>query len=76
MVRSQAVNFRAIRIHDTGIAVTCPKCKACSTLFRTINPKIDTCGFESYSFQCTECASSLTRIIDPSDGELLVSLLE
>ena len=76
MVRSQAVACRTVRIHDTPITVTCPKCKACSKLFRAINPTIDRCGFETYSFRCTGCASSLAGIIDPSDDELVVSLLE
>ena len=75
MVRSQAVACRTIRIHDTAITVKCPKCKTCSKFFRAVHPQIDSCGFESYSFRCTGCASSLAGIIDPSDDELLVSLL-
>ena len=39
-------------------------------------PHIDSCGFESHSFRCERCASILVGIIDPSDGELVVSLLE
>ena len=39
-------------------------------------PHIDSCGFESHSFRCQWCASLLAGIIDPSDGELVVSLLE
>ena len=63
-------------IHDTAIAVTCPKCKIGSKLLRSSIPQIDSCGFESYSFQCESCKSSLAGIIDPMDEELLVSLLE
>jgi hypothetical protein len=67
---------RTTRTYDTAIVVTCPRCKACSNFFRATNPSIDSCGFESYSFQCEGCASSLEGIIDPSDDELLVSLIE
>jgi hypothetical protein len=74
MVRTQALACRTIRIHDTAIAVTCPKCKSRSKFIRPTVPDIDSCGFESHSFRCESCASLLTGIIDPSDGELLVSL--
>ena len=76
MVRSQAVACRTIRIHDTAIAVTCPKCKSCSKFIGPTVPHIDSCGFECHSFRCKSCASLLAGIIDPSDGELMVSLLE
>jgi hypothetical protein len=67
---------RTTRTYDTAIVVTCPRCKAYSNFFRATNPPIDSCGFESYSFQCEWCASSVAGIIDPSDDELLVSLIE
>lgn len=67
---------RTTRTYDTAIVVTCPRCKACSNFFRATNPPIDSCGFESYSFQCEWCESSLDDIIDPSDDELPVSLIE
>ena len=67
---------RTIRIRETGIAVTCPKCEACSTVLRSTKPKIDACGFERYLLRCRGCASLLGGIIDPSDGALVVSLLE
>ena len=76
MGRSQAVAYRTIRIHDPAIAVTCPKCKSCSKFIRPTVPHIDSCGFECHSFRCECCASLLAGIIDPSDGELVVSLLE
>ena len=75
MVRGQAITCRTIRIHDTAITVTCPKCKTCSKFFRATN-KIDSCGFETYSFQYDWCACSFAGIVDPSDDELVVSLLE
>jgi hypothetical protein len=37
---------------------------------------MDTCGFEYHSFRCAWCASLLAGIIDPSDGELVLSVLE
>ena len=76
MVRGQAVACRTTRIHNTAIAVTCPKCKTCSKFLRPTVPHIDSCGFECHSFRCECCASLLAGIIDPSDGELVVSLLE
>jgi phage FluMu protein Com len=76
MVRTQALTYRTIRIHDTAIAVTCPKCKSRLKFIRPTLPNIDNCGFASHSLRCESCASLLAGIIDPSDGELLVSLSE
>jgi hypothetical protein len=45
-------------------------------LFRTTNATIDSCGFETYSFRCEWCAISFAGVIDPSDDELPVSILE
>ena len=67
---------RIARTHDNAIIAICPNCKTGSKFFRTTNPQIDSCGFESYSFQCKRCKSSLAGIIDPMNEELLVSLLE
>ena len=77
MVRSQADPSRSVeRTYEPAVAVKCPKCEASSTFFRTTFPHIDTCGFESYSFQCECCGSAIAGIINPLDDELLVSLLE
>jgi hypothetical protein len=76
MVRNQAVTFRTIRTDGGGILVTCPKCKRCSTFVRATLPHIDSCGFENHSFRCEWCASFLAGIIDPSDGELVLSFLD
>jgi hypothetical protein len=65
----------AIRSYDAVLVAT-PKCKTCSKLLRPTYPQIDTCGFESYSFQCQRCASYLRGIIDPCDDALLVSLIK
>jgi hypothetical protein len=62
--------------HDNPIIAVCPNCKSGSKLFRATVPQIDSCCFESYSFQCKRCKSSLAGIIDPMNEELLVSLLE
>lgn len=43
---------------------------------RSVNPLIDSCGFESYSFACHECAAPLGGIVDPCDDTLLLSELE
>jgi phage FluMu protein Com len=76
MVRTQALASRTIRMHDTAIAVTCPKCKSRLKFIKPTLPDIDECGFERHSFRCESCASLLAGIIDPSDGEPLVCLSE
>jgi hypothetical protein len=76
MVRKQTVTGQTIRIHGTAIVVTCPKCKRCSTFVRATLPHIDSCGFENHTYRCPWCASLLAGIIDPSDGELVLSVLE
>jgi len=67
---------RTIQACDTAIVASCPKCKVSLKLLRSSIPQIDSCGFESYSFQCESCKSSLAGIIDPLDEELLVSVLD
>ena len=67
---------RTTHAYDTTIAAACPKCRVSLKLLRSSIPQIDSCGFESYSFQCESCKSSLAGIIDPMDEELLVSLIE
>ena len=67
---------RTIQTCDTAITTTCPKCKVSLKLLRSSIPPIDSCGFESYFFQCEACKSSLAGIIDPLDEGLLVSLAE
>ena len=66
---------RIVRPHDNSIIAICPSCKTGSNLRRAF-PQIDSCGFESYHFQCQSCKSYLAGIIDPINQELLVSLLE
>jgi hypothetical protein len=77
MVRSQADPSHSVeRTCEPAVAVKCPKCEASSKFYRTPFPHIDTCGFESYSFQCECCGSAIAGIINPLDDELLVSLIE
>jgi len=77
MVRSQVdPSHRVERTCEIALLVKCPKCEASSKFFRTAFPHIDTCGFESYSFQCECCGSAIAGIINPLDDEFLVSLLE
>ena len=66
---------RTTLAYNTTIVASCPKCRV-PEIVSILIPQIDSCGFESYSFRCTGCASSLAGIIDPSDDELLASLLE
>jgi DNA-directed RNA polymerase subunit RPC12/RpoP len=53
--------------------ITCPHCNARSIFCRSRTPAIDACGFETYSFACTECNAALAGVIDPSDDQLLLS---
>jgi hypothetical protein len=56
--------------------IACPKCDARFPFYRSPTPRIDSCGFESYSLECKECGTQLAGIIDPNDEELLLSELE
>ena len=53
--------------------IACPACDARFTFFRNPTPKINSCGFESYSLECKECKVGLTGIIDPNGQELLLA---
>jgi hypothetical protein len=57
-----------------AVVATCPKCEHRSEFIRATPPHIDSCGFESHSCRCIQCASFLVGVIDPLDGVLLVSL--
>jgi hypothetical protein len=54
--------------------VGCPKCGASLKFYRSNQPEIDECGFESYSFECRECGSLLVGVIDPMDDTLLLTI--
>ena len=76
MVRCLASTYRAKPASETDAMVKCPKCAASSKFSRTLFPRIDTCGFESYSFRCEYCRSAIGGIINPLDDKLFVSLLD
>jgi hypothetical protein len=52
---------------------TCPACKADFKFYRSDQPHIDECGFESYSLRCSSCEVPLIGIIDPADDRLLLT---
>ena len=64
-----------VRKPASGLGIKCPHCKARSVFHRAKFPRIDSSGFETYSFQCRNCGVPLVGIIDPFDGTLLLSLL-
>ena len=66
---------RTTHVYETTIAEACPKCRVSQKLLRSSIPQIDSCGFESYFFQCESCKSSLAGVIDPMNEELLLSLI-
>jgi hypothetical protein len=54
--------------------VACPGCAASLMIYRSNNPQIDECGFESYSLTCRACGSALVGIVDPLDDMLLLTV--
>ena len=63
---------------STGSAprvVVCPACNAQLAFNKSLSPRIDACGFESYSIECKECGAPLVGIVDPFDDTLLLSEL-
>jgi hypothetical protein len=59
-------------IYSQPQKIECPRCKGHFTFRRAKAPYFDNQGFESYQFECKFCGASLTGIVDPSDGALLV----
>jgi len=53
--------------------VECPKCNARFPFRRARVPPFDSHGFESYVLDCKSCGASLTGIVDPYDGALLLT---
>ncbi len=53
--------------------IGCPKCTAQLMFYRSRTPRIDACGFESYSVECKECGVPFAGIVDPFDDTLLLS---
>jgi len=62
---------RSITLLDS-LFVKCPKCGARLDVTRSRKPRIDSSGFESYSFEC-KCGMRLMGIIDPYDNKFLLS---
>jgi hypothetical protein len=54
--------------------IACPGCAASLVIYRSNNPQIDECGFESYSLTCRACSSALVGIVDPLDDKLLLTI--
>jgi hypothetical protein len=67
--------MRSIKTSNVSKSVkaACPKCDTSLKLYKSDKPYIDECGFESYAFKCSACASLLVGIIDPADDTLLVT---
>jgi hypothetical protein len=63
-----------MRTRALGLEIECPQCKARSVFHRAKFPRLDSAGFETYSFQCQGCGASIVGIIDPFDGKLLLSV--
>ena len=53
--------------------IGCPKCTAQLIFYRSNMPRIDACGFESYSLECEKCGAAFAGIVDPFDDTLLLS---
>jgi hypothetical protein len=57
-------------------SASCPKCEADVVIQRTLNPHIDSGGFENYFLKCNQCGSWLIGVIDPYDETLLLTEIE
>ena len=55
---------------DVGFA-ECPNCTADVPFRRSLDPVIDSCGFETYALVCPACGYSFSGIIDPADDAFL-----
>ena len=69
---AEAVDM-SISMHSQLQQSECPRCKGHFTFRRAKAPHFDNQGFESYQFDCKFCGASLTGIVDPSDGALLLA---
>jgi hypothetical protein len=63
-----------MRRRAPGLEIKCPQCEARSVFHRAKCPRIDSSGFETYSFECQGCGASIVGIIDPYDDKLLLSV--
>jgi len=55
---------------NAGVA-ECPNCSAAVPFRRSLDPVIDSCGFEAYTLVCPACGHSFSGIIDPADDAFL-----
>jgi len=51
--------------------VSCPRCNAQIHVRRSLEPYIDSAGFESYALACSQCEIQFSGIIDPYDDAFL-----
>ena len=65
--------FRA-DAQDRAEEIECPRCKSDWTFHRAEFPRMDSSGFETRTFFCNSCRSSIRGLIDPFDGALLLSV--
>ncbi len=63
----------AFGVNAAPITIDCPQCGAFLLFYAASMAQFDASGFESYEFECSQCGTLLAGIIDPYDGELLLS---
>jgi hypothetical protein len=66
------INKETSRLRD----VECPQCNARFLFRRARQARFDSHGFESYELDCKFCGVSLAGVIDPLEGELILSVVE
>ena len=66
-------NLQELTAASAAAIVACPACSARLAFRRNGMPRIDACGFESYSLECKECGVLFAGIVDPFDDTLLLS---
>jgi hypothetical protein len=54
--------------------VECPQCNRRFQFRRARPSHFDSHGFESYELDCKFCGASLTGVIDPLEGDLILSV--
>jgi len=67
------VNATAPTAASAAQVIACPACNARLVFDRSLSPRIDACGFESYSLECKECGAPFAGIVDPFDDTLLLT---
>jgi hypothetical protein len=56
------------------ITVECPQCAAFLSYHSALTSRLDASGFECCELECRGCGASIVGMIDPYDGQLLLSL--